>query len=248
MSVTEGLLGPVLRSEPGRPLITHYDDATGARIELSWATTANWAAKTANWLVDELDVEPGGTVAVLLPAHWQTVGVLLGAWWCGAEVTMDPAGAAVAFVPPTGAAPGAELVAAVSLDAMGRGLSGPPAGMVDYISSARVHGDTFQPLFPVQGDTAALDGSTVDEVIASSRKRATNLGLDSNERVLSTMDWDTPENLLDGLLAVLAASASLVQVNHPDPAALPARATNERVTATLGVTVPGIRQLSAPCC
>ena len=30
-------------------------------------------------------------MAVLLPAHWQTLVVLLGAWWCGAEVVTDPA-------------------------------------------------------------------------------------------------------------------------------------------------------------
>src|SRR5438874_13481147 len=99
MSVTRALLAPLLASAAPKPLITHYDDATGARVELSRATTANWAAKTANWLVNEFDVEPGSRVAVLLPAHWQTVGILLGAWWCGCHITDDPAGSEVALVP-----------------------------------------------------------------------------------------------------------------------------------------------------
>ena len=69
MSITEQLLRPLLKTSSARPLITHYDDAVGSRIELSVATTANWAAKTANWLAEEFDVEPGDEVAVLLPAH-----------------------------------------------------------------------------------------------------------------------------------------------------------------------------------
>ena len=107
MTVTDALFAPLFAANPGRPLITHYDDATGTRVELSRATIRNWAAKTANWLRDEHDVAPGDPVAVLLPAHWQTAGVLLGAWWCGATVTDDPAGAAVAVVVPGGTAPGA---------------------------------------------------------------------------------------------------------------------------------------------
>src|SRR5256885_6212831 len=98
LSITEAVLGP-LRPSPARPLITHYDDAAGTRVELSVATLANWAAKTANWLTEEHDLEPGDPVAVLLPAHWQTAGILLGAWWCGAHITDNPTGARIAFVP-----------------------------------------------------------------------------------------------------------------------------------------------------
>lgn len=98
MSLTEALLRP-LRASSAKPLVTHYDDATGSRVELSVATMANWAAKTANWLVEEYDVEAGTPVAVRLPAHWQTAGVLLGAWWAGAHVVAEGP-AAVTFVAP----------------------------------------------------------------------------------------------------------------------------------------------------
>ncbi len=50
-------------TDPNRPLLTWYDDATGERTELSGATLANWVAKTANLLVDELALGPGGTAA-----------------------------------------------------------------------------------------------------------------------------------------------------------------------------------------
>ncbi|GDY31336.1 TIGR03089 family protein [Gandjariella thermophila] len=240
MTVTEKLFLPLVTADPGRPLITHYDDALGSRVELSGATLANWAAKTANWLRDEHDVEPGTAVAVRLPAHWQTAGVLLGAWWCGAHVVDDQAGAAVAFVTPDTAAADADLVAVVSLDPMGRGLDHEPAGgAIDYLVDVRAHPDDFVALDPVPGETPALLGSTVDDVVARAADRAAALGITAGARVMSTLDWSLPDGVLDGLLAVLAGRASLVQCGNADPAALPARRSTERTTVDLGGPATG---------
>lgn len=236
MSLTDALLGPVAAS-PG-PLITYYDHASGERIELSGVTTANWAAKSANLLRDECDVEPGTRVAVLLPAHWQTAAVLLGAWWCGADVSADTGGAdlvlctadgldrAASGKPPLG-------VLALSLDAFGRGIPGLPDGVIDYATEVRLHGDEFVPWQPVPEDAPALDGSPVADVLVEARARAAALGLAPGDRVLSTLDW-AGAAVLDGLLAVLAAGASLVQVAHPDPARLERIAESERTTRRLG--------------
>lgn len=71
------LLRSALAADPGRPLVTFYDDATGERVELSVATFANWVAKTANLLQGDLAAQPGDRVALLLPAHWQTAVWLL---------------------------------------------------------------------------------------------------------------------------------------------------------------------------
>ena len=90
-NLTDSLLTPLLSADPKGPRITYYDDAVGERIELSTVTLANWAAKTANLLRDELGAGPGTRVAILLPAHWQTAAVLLGAWWIGAEVVCSGA-------------------------------------------------------------------------------------------------------------------------------------------------------------
>jgi uncharacterized protein (TIGR03089 family) len=225
VSLTEKLL----RGAPAQPLITHYDDAAGTRVELSVATMRNWAAKTANWLVEELDVTPGDRVAVLLPAHWQTAAVLLGAWWCGAEVvTSGPS--VVAFVPPGGSADEATVTAVASLDPMGRDLRGDvPSGSVDYIGDARLFGDDYLELTPVPGDTPCFQGSTVDEVLSTAEKRAADLGLTSKSRVLSTLDW--PAGVLDGFVTVLAAGASLVQVTNP--AKLDRHKETERTTDVL---------------
>jgi uncharacterized protein (TIGR03089 family) len=234
VSVTERLFRPLL-AQPARPLITHYDDALGSRVELSVASVANWAAKTANWLRDEWDVTPGAAVSVTLPPHWQTAGVLLGAWWCGARATDEPKGAEVAFVPPGVEVTGAGAVAVVALDPMGRGLAEAPAGGgVDYLNEIRAYGDSFDPWAPVPDTTPALLESTVDELVAAARDRATTLGIGRGSRVMSTLDWTFPDGVLSGLLAVLAADASLVQSGHTDPAKLADRRATERTTVDLG--------------
>lgn len=225
MTVTDQVLGPLLRANSARPRITHYDDNAGSRVELSGATLANWAAKTANWLRDELDVQPGDTIAVLLPPHWQTAGVLLGAWWCGATVTTSAAGAQVAFcgVAQVADVAGADEVAAVGLDALGRGIAALPSGVRDYATEVRVHGDTF---------TAGAPGPDTSKVVAAARTRAAELSLSAGDRLLCTTGWDgtVPGELL---LAVFAADASLVQCTGADPDALGDRRTAERVTTSL---------------
>ncbi|MGQ0837331.1 TIGR03089 family protein [Actinokineospora sp.] len=225
MSLTERLFRPYLKNS-ARPVITHYDDALNTRIELSVATVTNWAAKTANWLVEEHDVEPGTPVAVRLPAHWQTAGILLGAWWCGAHVVAAADDAVLTFVAPGESALG--TVAAVSLDPMGRDLGGSSGGALDFVGEARLFGDDFFGA-PVPGSTPALAGSTVDEVLAA----ALAIGIASGTRILSTREWTVPDGVLAALVAPLAAGGSVVQVSNPDPARLDARRTAERTTADL---------------
>jgi uncharacterized protein (TIGR03089 family) len=241
VTLTDSLLDPLLSHDPARPVITYYDDATGERIELSVTTLANWAAKTANLMHDECDLEPGGRVAVLLPAHWQTLAVLLGAWWCGAEVVTDPAGVdlvccdaerldtALAAASSDGA-----TVAALSLHALGAGLPGLPAGVVDYATEVRVHGDVFVP-DPVGGDGPALDGLDAAEVLARARAAAESAGLTAADRVLTTADWSITDGLVRIPLAVLAVGGSLVLCRNvqPDPDGLDGRAAAENVTRRL---------------
>jgi hypothetical protein len=91
MTTPSALLTNELRRDGARPLITTYD-AEGGRVELSVATTANWVAKTAGYLEDELDVGPGDVIGVDPTLHWLTAVVLLAAWAVGAEVVIAPNG------------------------------------------------------------------------------------------------------------------------------------------------------------
>lgn len=79
-------LADELRRDGARPFLTWYDDADGSRVELSVATTANWVAKIANWLVDEADVEPGGVVSLGAARHWLAPLCALAAWSVGAQL------------------------------------------------------------------------------------------------------------------------------------------------------------------
>lgn len=228
-TLTDALLEPILAREPAAPRITHYDDSTGARIELSGLTLANWAAKTANMIRDEFGLTAGARVSVLLPAHWQTAAVLLGCWWAGTEVVLVPdADAELALVSAARMNETDDIaeVAALSLDPMGGPVADLPVGITDFATSVRAHGDQFHPA----GAGAALDGASVAQTLESARASAQRQGFTAADRVLSTSEWDTPARLLDGLLAVYAAGASLVQVTAADPERMEHRADVERVT------------------
>jgi uncharacterized protein (TIGR03089 family) len=228
------VLDPMLRSDPVGPRITYYDDATGERIELSAVTLANWAAKTGNLLRDELGAGPASRVAVLLPAHWQTAAVLFGVWWLGADVYLAATEADIALCTidriEDADATGAGEVAVLSLDPFGRPASDLPLGVTDYATAVRVHGDQ---IVAERHPGPALAGRSVDEVLAACQKSSSTRGLTAADRVLSTASWDRPDDVIGGLLAVLAVGASLVQVANPDPAALPRRIETEKVTRVL---------------
>ena len=240
MNLTDAVLDPLLRADPMGPRITHYDDATGERIELSTVTLANWAAKTANLLRDELGAGPGTRVAVLLPAHWQTAAVFLGVWWIGAEVVLSggPATSGTADVAlctsdrldeADDAVAGGE-VAVLSLDPFGKPVADLPIGVTDYATAVRVHGDQ---VVAEQHPGPALAGRTVAEVLSAARDSAAAQGFSSADRVMSTAAWSTPDEVVDALLAVFVAGASLVQIADPDPGVLERRRETEKVTRDL---------------
>ena len=231
-TVSAALLDPILRRDPVGPRITYYDDASGERIELSTVTLLNWAAKTANLLRDELGAGPDTRVAVLLPAHWQTAAVLLGAWYIGAEVVIGPGEADIALCTQdrfadAEAAVGPGEIAVLSLDPFGKPVADLPIGVTDYATSVRVHGDQ------VVGERApgpALDGRSADELIAAAADSAAAQRITAEDRVLSTARWDSADELIVDFLAVLAAGASLVLVANPDPASQERRRQTEKTT------------------
>lgn len=234
-TLTDALLNPLLARDGMGPRITYYDDSTGERIELSTVTLANWAAKTANLLRDELGAGPGSRVAILLPAHWQTAAVLLGVWWIGAEVVLGGGTADLALCTADRLGDADEAVAGgevavLSLDPFGKPADDLPIGVTDYATAVRVHGDQ---VVPERVAGPALDGRSVDDVLTAARASARQSGLTAGDRVMSARSWSTAEELIVNFVAALAAGASLVQVSHPDPGLLDRRRVTEKVTRTL---------------
>ncbi len=140
--------------DPARPFLTYYDDSTGERVELSGVTTANWVAKTSNFLVDDLDAAPGTRVRLGLPSHWLRFVWVLSCWSVGAAVVDTDAGIGLS---------GPDLVAdepvrvAASLRPLGGRFAEPPSGFLDIGAEVPAHGDVFVAFEPPGPGTLALD-------------------------------------------------------------------------------------------
>src|SRR4051812_33953321 len=186
------LLTDARQRDPARPLVTHYDDATGERVELSATTLDNWVAKTANLLQDEFDVGPGSTVAVSLPVHWQTAAVLLGVWSCGATVLDSPAeddgalaDADVVLVAQDRLVAGEEVAAGellgLSLHPMGLGMTDYTGSARDFALEVRSAGDRFAPWTPPDPAAPGLRAGglelTLGGLTAAAQELAGRLGL-----------------------------------------------------------------------
>ncbi|UFQ16035.1 MULTISPECIES: TIGR03089 family protein [Streptomyces] len=239
------LLRSALASDPGRPLVTFYDDATGERVELSVATFANWVAKTANLLQGDLAAEPGDRAVLLLPAHWQTAVWLLACSSVGvlADVGGDPAAADLVVSGPdtldAARACAGERVA-LALRPLGGRFPQPPVGFADYAVEVPSQGDRFAPYAPVDPDEPALavGGAELSGagVVERARADAERLGVTAGSRVLSGLSYGTWEGLSAGLYAGLAAGGSVVLCRHLDQLAeggLEKRVLDERVTVTV---------------
>lgn len=232
---TAGLAGP---RDPAQPLLTLYDGP--ARVELSGATTANWVAKSANLLVDGFGAPQ--RVGLLLPLHWQTVALLLASVATGASVVVvaeaaELAGCDLAFVSGDAAAAaleaGVDEVLALSGHPLGAPLAAVPAMVSDYAREVPSYGDHWGGPAPA-GWTVEVGGSPLGALPA--------LDVGPDDRVLVAVDPADPAGLA-GLLAVLAAGASLVLAPDPGRLDLASVAAGERLTASLGVDVAGLRRL-----
>jgi uncharacterized protein (TIGR03089 family) len=127
--------------QAGRPFLTYYDDTTGERTELSFATFDNWVAKTANLLRDGLGLAPGEVVGLDLPDHWLTVAIAFAAWRAGAEVRCG-AGDVTFTTEERLPAGGREVVGVVPGPARAS-LSRPYPGVTDYGDEVGTYPDTF---------------------------------------------------------------------------------------------------------
>jgi uncharacterized protein (TIGR03089 family) len=217
MATPTDLLNRQLALDGTRPLFTFYDGASGERVELSVATTANWVAKTAGYLADEHGVDVGDLVVLRLPVHWQTAVVLLAAWAAGAQVSFEPDPASVVTVTTRDGDAGNGETVRLSLDPMG----------ADFSRLVAAQPDAFIP-------TAA----TGEDLVAAA---ATDLP--HGARVLSVLPYDEAAAISYGLVAPLAVDGSVVLVRNAAQAELGALVATERVTHSLGVAIDGVPRL-----
>ena len=202
-NLAQALLDP-LSGQPHQPRLTFYD-ADGNRTELSTASLANWSAKVAGLLSDELGAAPGDLVQVALPPGWLHLPVLLGAWWAGLTVTGDDHPDVVAAFVAPGSDAAADEVFVVSAHPLGLAAAGLRPHQRDLGTAARPQADRYA---PPRSSGSALPGLSVAEVLA----RAEAAGIDPGARVLVTEPWTFPEPGIAQLLAPLAAGGSIVGV------------------------------------
>lgn len=236
------LLAGALRSHPALPLVTFYDDRTGERVELSVTTYANWVAKTAGLVQDELDVERGGLVLIDLPTHWLGAVWLGAAWSVGLVVTTDRSLAGQADLVvcgPEGVGEYAEHAAAVpvlalSLRPLGARFAEPlPDGVVDYGAVVLGQPDVFVPMDPVMPEDVAWQqpaaARTQEELLGEAAAAPL---LEPGGRLLTDVNPVSAQGL-GTLLSPLLRGGGCVWVAHPDEERWERRYAEERATAQL---------------
>lgn len=163
---SDGAVWPLIvqraRLQPSQPCITSIA-ADGARTELSGTSLLNAVAKSAGALVDEGDLGPGSTLALLLPWHWQRVVWTLAAWTVGAviDATSPPDDADLVVTDRLGAEGLACDPWVVSLHPLGLVDRDLPSTVIDATGLARMQPDALL-VEPARGDGTALrlaDGS-----------------------------------------------------------------------------------------
>lgn len=228
------VLAQRLRQDPGQPLVTFYDDATGERVELSVTTWANWVAKAGSLLVDELGLERGDRVGIDLPPHWLGTVFLGAAWSAGLVVVPAPEPGtdlhAVVCGPDSVAAWAEQArdtaVLACALLPLGVRFADPlPAGVHDVGVEIWSQPDAFLAHDPPTGDDLALDPGPTQAGLWREAAAGTLVG---SGRLLSVANPVTePATFCEPL----TQGGSLVLVARAEQGRLEATYAAERATA-----------------
>jgi uncharacterized protein (TIGR03089 family) len=228
-----------------RPVLVYRDDATGERTELSATELGGWAARTAALLADGCRCGKGARAAVLLPPHWQTAAVLLGAWSAGVAVEFRP-WATAGLAPAMPGLLDAVFVSRARLDSwleavpaarhrfvLGLGpLAEAPEGYRDYLAEVARYPDAPPAYRSIgQDDTASPDGTSYREWSGIAQGIADSLGLRAGDRLL--VDAGRHEQPVAWLLAPLVVGASVVLCANLSADALETVARQESTTHVL---------------
>ncbi|WP_067429255.1 TIGR03089 family protein [Nocardioides jensenii] len=227
------LLADLLRTDPGRPLVTFYDDATGERVELSTVTYANWVAKTSSLFVEEFDLERGDTLLVDLPTHWLAPVFLGAAWNVGLAVSFDPdRPASLTVCGPDDleryAARGDTVLASALLPLGVRFPNPLPAGVHDFGAEVWSQPDAFIPWDPPSADDLAFADRTQAQALTPAGDAVPDYV--GGGRLLTTANPASPRGIA-GFLAPLISGGSGIWVRNADPEGLERRVADERATS-----------------
>lgn len=158
VSLAHALNAAVAR-DGGKPRLTLYGPG-GEYSDISSTVFRQWVAKTGNYMVEELQLEPGDDVALQLPIHWLSIVVATAAQATGMNTCDTPSSAAAVFsTTPVEPRPAGEM-AAVTVTPLARNM---PAGEVwwdsDFIHDVRASADA--PLYEVSTPTLELAESPI---------------------------------------------------------------------------------------
>lgn len=233
------LLAERTRTLGDQPLLTCYDDVTGGRTELSYATLDNWAAKLANLLSEEFAVTPGDGVGIDLDGHWSAAAVMLACWKVGAAVRLPDGDGAVSVscvherhVDRHGAAP---------LIVVGDGLAAEPTtaltlGADQLVLSEEVHvfADDYDDQ-TVEGTTAAVVSAagTVDHTGLLHRARSRRAAVGDHDRIGLAVDLEDP-TASEWLVTALLSGTGIVCTRSARQVPDWKRLTIERVDVVFG--------------
>ena len=211
-----------VRTDGSRPLLTYYNPAKGERVEFSGRSFANWVDKTAN-LLATLGVEEmvAGPVSVQHPGHWMSLIWPLAAWqrgliYAAAEPPLPDHAELVVIGPehPQPLLPGATI--ACSLHPLGLGLSGLPAGVMDYTGEALAEPDAHWAASVDSDEIAWVDGLARDQSMTAPGTSGNNTEAAWRSWMVSTGYWvgSSPRHA-DWLALKPASGRALVRPSTP---------------------------------
>lgn len=209
-------LGQRVRIGGSEPLITYYDLGSGERTELSAISFRNWVDKTSHLLVEELLVDVGDVVKLLVaqshPGHWVTFVWEVACWQVGATVATagyhDRVAAQVVGPDWTGyeTSTMAETVAC-SLHPLGLGFADPlPTGILDYGLEVRPQPDEFVGALSAGSQLAWIDE---DRRLTQADLMSADPGPAQRRLVVPSNPWTTADA---GLITPLLTGGSTVIV------------------------------------
>lgn len=212
------------------------------RVELSGRVLENWVAKSANLLVEELEVEPGSTLMLDAALHWRSLAVGLAALRVGARllpVDLSHAARAEPWIgfSPTERGERSELRMLLGRGALAMSYDGDPAAVgpddVDYCASIRSFADSYDPWAPLPERTEVAEGMTVrnwlDAVARAARREADGAG---EAVALETSTAPVDAAMLAEAAGIMAAGRAVVLIEPEVPAGRRERVLVEERVAT----------------